>query len=459
MNAIVARSKRDDGFTLVELLVGMLILSILIGAIAEALIVGFKTTSDTSQRFAESHDAQIASAYLARDVQGSLAITNATTPSCGGGALISFSLDGGKQISYYYGPSSSGETQVTRRLCDGSGAQILAHFADAGTPDVKCDGAPCNPAAQPKPDVVKISITEASGYAFTLLGSRRIWNTGGSGGGGTSAPPLTLLAFGNSPLQIKGGCKKKEIDPTDPDFIPECAGEVFDPHTQGDTAKLTVNGNLYVNAAVNGAVKFTGKGKLAVPAGEFKILQGGTCQRCSPGNTYPYPPGSYPLPYPDPLAFMTYPTGTTPRTCSGGECYPGVYNTLNLNTSAHLNPGIYILKHGMQVNGSATVTGSGVMLFNDSGTGSITFNGGSSINLTPYDADPYKGILIFQHRANTSDLRLSGGTTLNPASFVGIIYAKNALNVYLGSGGATMHVTAVIAQNIVVTGNSAVTIG
>jgi hypothetical protein len=29
----------------------------------------------------------------------------------------------------------------------------------------------------------------------------------------------------------------------------------------------------------------------------------------------------------------------------------------------------------------------------------------------------------------------------------------------LGAGGANMHVTAVIAQNIIVTGNSAVTIG
>jgi hypothetical protein len=263
---------------------------------------------------------------------------------------------------------------------------------------------------------------------------------------------LTLLAFGNSPLQIKGGCKKSDVD------LGLLGCTVWDPHTQNDDAKLTVNGNLYVNAAVNGAVKFTGKGNLAVPSGEFKILQGGTCQRCNAGNTSPYPPGSYYPPYPDPLAYMAYPTGTAAGSCSGGVCQPGVYNsTLSLSSSATLNPGIYILKNGMQVNGSATVTGTGVMLFNESG--SMTFNGGSTINLTPYGADPYKGILIFQSRTNTSDIKLSGGTSLNPASFLGIVYAKNAGNVYLGAGGANMHVTAVIAQNIIVTGNSAVTIG
>lgn len=199
------RLRDEDGFTLIEMLVGMVILVIIMGSIGGALIVGLKTTDQTTVRFSESHDAQIAAAYLANDVQSALSITNTT---CGpGGALISFTYDGAKGVaSYYYGAGSNGETQVTRTFCNASGAHVsdvvVAHFA-GGIPIVKCDGGACASGSQP--DKVEISFTEQSGYAFSLLGTRRI----NLGGGPTTPPPpdLTLLATGSSPLWVLGGCK------------------------------------------------------------------------------------------------------------------------------------------------------------------------------------------------------------------------------------------------------------
>ena len=65
----------DDGFTLVkELLVGMVVAGLIVGAMGGALVVSFKTTDVTQQRMAESHDVQISSAYLANDVQSAKSV-------------------------------------------------------------------------------------------------------------------------------------------------------------------------------------------------------------------------------------------------------------------------------------------------------------------------------------------------------------------------------------------------
>lgn len=65
----------DGGFTLIELLVVMVIIPLIIGGVAEALIVSFENQSATSNRVSDSVNAQLTSDYLVRDVQGASAIT------------------------------------------------------------------------------------------------------------------------------------------------------------------------------------------------------------------------------------------------------------------------------------------------------------------------------------------------------------------------------------------------
>ncbi|GIH05531.1 prepilin-type N-terminal cleavage/methylation domain-containing protein [Rhizocola hellebori] len=61
---------RDDrGVTLIELLMAVVLLTIIMVPLANALIVFFKNTDATNDRLAASHDAQIAAAYFAQDVQ------------------------------------------------------------------------------------------------------------------------------------------------------------------------------------------------------------------------------------------------------------------------------------------------------------------------------------------------------------------------------------------------------
>src|SRR4026209_1062589 len=131
-----ARLLADDGFTLVELMVGMVITVIIFGAIAGAMIVSFRTTDVTQQRMSESHDAQISSAYLANDVQSAAAVQLGSGGDCSGAptTLIRFTYEHGEAV--YKCGTSSGEVRVTRTF-DGA-SEVLAHFAGTARPDVSC---------------------------------------------------------------------------------------------------------------------------------------------------------------------------------------------------------------------------------------------------------------------------------------------------------------------------------
>lgn len=448
MNGAVARLKRDEGFTLIELLLSIVILGVVVAAVGSAIIVGFTTTSGTSQRLSESHDAQIASAYLAKDVQNAISITSATTASCGPGALITFSNDGtNPAIAYYYG-TSGGETQLTRTACDGSGAQVLAHFAGPGTPDVKCDGVACNPSVQRKPDIVKILVTESSGYSFSLVGARRATDRDPQPSAATVNVLVLAIGAGGSPGLDIGG--------------------------QGH---LTIKGSLYVNSNSPNAVSMGGC--TASPClnvtDTAKMLQGGQCSGCVNKTSPPYPSGwgSYPTIIPDPLRFLPYPAKPA---CPGPQCFtdgnyhgPGLYKTtLSISSSLTMQAGIYILERGMSISSNGTiVTGdAGVMLFNTcvntgncGGTdlgGQIGMSGHSGITLTP-PTGVYDGIVIFQDRTNTQPMGLTGQSAVS--SLRGTIYAPSSQLVTLSAGGAAMSLYSIVASNLRIAGGSAVSIG
>lgn len=459
--------RRDDGFTLIELLIGIAIAGFLIAVIGSAMVVGLKTTDATTQRLSESHDAQVTSAYLANDVQSATAVnvSNASTPCSTAGTptdLVSFSYQGGQTATYRCG-TSGGQTKVTRSF--GGSTQVLAHFAGSARPSVSCTPSPCS--ATP-PDSVAISFTDSSGFAYSLLGSRRTFNIGTGAGTGTS-PEVTLFVLGGgSPLWVSGSCPNGQINNG------TCSADSEVQTGQPSTPKLTVLGNLYVNTSQNGAVRISGKKsdvKLDVEpnaqgtGGDFKILAGGTCNGCTkqtvvcPACTSSTPPGSYTVPFLDPLRFMSAPSETGLPTFSDGNYHgPGIYSsTLRIQSNTTMASGIYILNGGMTVTGSSTVSSAagGVMLYNKLG-GDINFGGSSTIQLSPISSGPYKGLLLFQARDNNAPITFAGGTGISP---IGIIYAPLSSGVTLGTGGATLRVTAVVAQNIKVSGSSQVIIG
>jgi prepilin-type N-terminal cleavage/methylation domain-containing protein len=81
----------EDGFTLIELVIATTVLGVIMSTIVLSLVLFLVSTGETTERLAESPEAQIASVYLTRDAQ-SAEVTNVTcgSPWAGATHLVSF---------------------------------------------------------------------------------------------------------------------------------------------------------------------------------------------------------------------------------------------------------------------------------------------------------------------------------------------------------------------------------
>ena len=202
---------------------------------------------------------------------------------------------------------------------------------------------------------------------------------------------------------------------------------------------LTVNGSIMVNSTgpdpinVGGNSYITAEG-IGVAASNFVCVP----PKCDPAAESNMPPGEDPLASLPPPSYggCTYTTLYIPPEPPTGQTttiYPGVYcggiKISGNKARVKFNSGDYIIMKGLEISQKATVTGTGVMIYN---TGNVTLGGvtypfgafvvsqtDTSVNLTGVSGGIYNGILFFQDRNNPLPVDFGSGAsvTLN-----GIIY-------------------------------------
>jgi prepilin-type N-terminal cleavage/methylation domain-containing protein len=203
--------RNDEGVTLIELLMAIIILSIIIVPLSNALIVVMRNTDDINRRLNESHDIQIATAYFAQDVQNTgvrdwtsvgsqftlkqsielnapydsglyFPCGSAGTPN----AIVRFAWDDpstatgtpGTFIASYVVVDSGTEHQLRRIACTPSGTNtvILVHNL-VGTPAAPTCSSSCTATTPPQQVSLSITIKDPSstGSAISLVlsGQRR----------------------------------------------------------------------------------------------------------------------------------------------------------------------------------------------------------------------------------------------------------------------------------------------
>jgi len=214
---------------------------------------------------------------------------------------------------------------------------------------------------------------------------------------------------------------------------------------------LTVNGNVTVSAPTVGVV------------GNYTIN----------GNSTITPtPKTGVIAASDPLAYVKAPTvgscahtsfslnGNIGSSGSPYQLYAGTYCggiSVNGNSWLHFNAGTYILAGGgMNINGNATMTGTGVTFYNTTGPGGyagITLNGNSQANFSAPTSGALAGILFFQDRSIPST---AAGSTINgnsSSTFDGAIYFPTTAVNYNGNSSSSGY-SIVVADKLTLNGNS-----
>jgi Flp pilus assembly protein TadG len=133
-------------------------------------------------------------------------------------------------------------------------------------------------------------------------------------------------------------------------------------------------------------------------------------------------------------------------------------NNLSVKTTVTLSPGTYYIDRGsLQVNGGATLQGSGVTLVFTSSNGhnyaGATINGGATVNLTAPTSGTFSGIAIYGDRGMPTGTKYSfnGGSG---QGFGGAVYLPKGAIDYSGGGNVNTTCTQVIGDTVNFSGNS-----
>lgn len=172
----------EGGFTLVEMMVAIVIMSIMVSVVAQSVILGLQTTQRSHERLTESVGVAFASAYFVPDVESARSVAVSSDEGCShpGAAIARFEwvdrIDSTNvtNIATYGVRDHNGERSITRRFC--STGLPASEVVIARTISLAAHIPVCSPAcsAMPSaPDTVALTIEFETGRAVSLSAFRR----------------------------------------------------------------------------------------------------------------------------------------------------------------------------------------------------------------------------------------------------------------------------------------------
>jgi Tfp pilus assembly protein PilV len=469
MSRRVRRSQ--DGLTMPEILITVVLMSMLISALATTFVTSFNSSRPNSDRVRQSNDAQLIASFLVRDAQAAGG-TNPTTVSAYtslsnfptippyipvpgvflpplNGQIGSYCTASGTAVAQFgWNDRSSSTTsqghiviyslssnQLIRTNCVGGQAPSTATLGReiaSAVATSACDQPSC-PAGLPSAVTLSVTSTkpvDTVAYTYTLTASVRPDIQDAPTVANSSPIPLFLTGGGN------------------------CNAGALGVSMSGN-GSLRVYGSVFVNAASPNCAEIVLSGNAKYQAGPTSVLSPGTCSGvvCSNYNT----------PLPDPFASLTPPPGVPSGVCAGnnpapigGVYQPGVYpQALNISVNATFaTGGTFIFCNGMSASGSANVSGTDVLFYFKGGT--LTVSGQANVHLSAATSGAYAGLLIWQAKDDLiSPMTVSGQGVI---VLGGMIYAPS-VQVNISGQGVTPQVTAVVAQSVVISGQGGAAIG
>ena len=243
-----------------------------------------------------------------------------------------------------------------------------------------------------------------------------------------------------------------------------------------DSASLTATGEstvtvsggaaVIVNSDASDAATSTGG---TLTADNFAITGGSSVSGGKGGfygglhyGTEPQPDPLRNIPQPNMSDYVEQSKGKKQISSGTRTLSPGVYHggiSLSGQANVTLLPGVYYMDGGgFSVGGQANLVANGVMIYNDpkSNSDAISISGTDSatVTMTPPTSGPYQGMTLFQNRASTADMAVTGNGAF---SIAGTFYGANALMKVGGSGDSQIG-SQYVSRYLSIVGNGGMTI-
>jgi len=235
----------------------------------------------------------------------------------------------------------------------------------------------------------------------------------------------------------------------------------------GGTVSVAGTAAVLVNSANSEAMIANGGGTVSSQAGYdvtgtpgWSTPGGGSFGGAINSGVDPTPDPLRTIPEPDPATMTVRSTKKlTHSSASTITLNPGVYIggiSVSGKGNVILNPGIYYMKGGFSFSGQGSITGNGVVIYNDpqSNSDAIDLSGQGAITLTPPTSGPYQGITLFQKREGT--IQPTVGVTGNgtaPLYMTGTFYAPSAQLKVTGNGTQDTIGSQYISNTLILGGN------
>ncbi len=242
----------------------------------------------------------------------------------------------------------------------------------------------------------------------------------------------------------------------------------------GNGAVTATGGGVVVDSTDPAAAQLLGNGGVNAP---YSYIGGGVIIT---GNASFHPPAQTGhLGAPDPFLYLpgppiaNLPTFVNTRVATTTVLDPGVYVggiTIDANGRAIMRSGTYVLKGGgLTISGNGSMRGetptTGLLLFNTHDNypgqpgvcGYIAISGNGVVDLHAAQTGPYAGLLLWQDRACTNLVSITGNGALT--TIVGTVYSPTAMIALAGNGTASLTYDAQFIGNAIQwAGNGNITI-
>jgi prepilin-type N-terminal cleavage/methylation domain-containing protein len=410
--------RKQQGFTLVEVLIAMSISGALGAVIVAAIITSLNLASSTNTILKDSADTSLISSFLIRDAQaagGTDPVSAQADPSLGvsttdwagctqtGSLVVRFawvdhsSVSTKQTVVVTYGLNG---TTFVRELCKGTNAPVGATLGrNISTAAASCDTTNCVAANSVTVALVGAGSTAPLHFSLTaslrpLLHAQPTTSTASAVyllalGDGTTTPCPSLTTTGTSKLNVVG----------DAVVAGECATNA---ESLGASTSVTETGSL---SAMTGLVDpFAGRSTPSTTCG----------------------------------------TGGDATYAGGATMSPGSYGSaVTIDTAVVLDPGQYNFCQGVTFGANAIVSAAGPVSFYVP-SGAFQATAGATFTLQAPSSGSTANILVWLPKSNTSAVNVNVGPLVS--SLNGFVYAPGSAVTFTSSTATAFDALGVVAK-------------